>query len=132
MFGDLDELLEWVGAPAQLPVLVLGHSGGNRTLKAWLRSARVNEVVLLDGFYGKSASWTRWLTARPAARLRVVGHSTWVKSEAWWVGLPPPVRAQVMHERAGCPHMDIVTRGQWVPRVIRESSLAFVAALVSG
>ena len=131
-FGDLDALLELVGAPAQLPVLVLGHSGGHRTLKAWLRSARVEEVVLLDGFYGDAAAWTRWLTARPAARLRIVGQSTWAKSAAWWVGLPIPVRQQVTHERAGCSHMDIVTRGEWVPRVLQESSLGLAEVPVSG
>lgn len=123
VFGDLDALLEELGVSAELPVLVVGHSGGNRTLKAWLASARVEEVVLLDGFYGEAASWTKWLIARPNARLRAVGQHTWGHAESWRLGLPAEVRAQVTHERAGCPHMDIVTRGEWIPRVIRESSL---------
>ncbi|MDP1823657.1 MAG: hypothetical protein Q8L48_10455 [Archangium sp.] len=131
-FGDLDELLELVGAPVGARVLVLGHSGGNRTLKAWLTSARVEEVVLLDGFYGESASWTKWLTARPGATLRVVGQHTWDKSEKWRGSLAESVRAQVTHERAGCGHMEIVTKGEWLPRVIRESSIAVTAVSVSG
>lgn len=118
MFGDLDELLALVGAPSG-PVLVIGHSGGNRTLKSWLASARVEEVVLLDGFYGESASWTKWLSARPNASLRLVGQHTWAKAEAWRV----TQGAQVTHERAGCGHMEIVTAGEWLPRVINESSL---------
>lgn len=122
MFGDLDELLEMVGAPSG-PVLVIGHSGGNRTLKSWLRSERVEEVVLLDGFYGESTSWTKWLSSRPSASLRVVGQHTWAKGEAWRVALGGELRGQVTHQRAGCGHMEIVTAGEWLPRVISESSL---------
>lgn len=123
-FGDLDELLELVNAPAEVPVLVIGHSGGNRTLKAWLRSARVEEVVLLDGFYGDATPWTRWLTARPNATLRVVGQHTWTKGEAWRRALPSPVREQVTSQKASCSHMELVTAGDWLPRVIRESFVA--------
>jgi pimeloyl-ACP methyl ester carboxylesterase len=129
-FGDLDELLELVGAPSNGRVLVVGHSGGNRTLKAWLRSPRVEEVVLLDGFYGESASWTKWLTARPAASLRVIGQHTWPRSEAWRTTLSAELREQVIHERANCGHMELVTMGEWLPRVIQESSLA--RTLISG
>ena len=121
MFGDLDELLRLVNAEG--PVLVLGHSGGNRTMKAWLSSPRVREVVLLDGFYGGAKPWTKWLSSKPDATLRLVGQHTWAKAEAWRVGLPAALRAQVTHERAGCPHMEIVTNGDWLPRVLRESSL---------
>lgn len=124
VFEDLDALLEEVGVAAQWPVLVVGHSGGNRTLKAWLSSSRVEEVVLLDGFYGESKSWTKWLMARPNARLRAVGQHTWNQAEGWRLGLPVELREQVKHERAGCPHMDIVTKGEWLPRVIRESSVS--------
>ena len=147
MFGDLDELLRLVNAEG--PVLVLGHSGGNHTMKAWLSSPRVREVVLLDGFYGgakpwtkwlssprvrevvlldgfygDAKPWTKWLSSKTDATLRMVGQHTWAKAEAWRVGLPVALRAQVTHERAGCPHMEIVTNGDWLPRVLRESSLA--------
>ena len=121
-FDDLDALLELVHARG--PVLVLGHSGGNRTMKAWLSSTRVREVVLLDGFYGEAAPWTKWLSSRSDATLRMVGQHTWAKAEAWRTGLPLALRAQVLHEPAGCGHMEIVTNGSWLPRVIRESSLA--------
>lgn len=131
MFGDLDELLERVGAPVAARVLVIGHSGGNRTLKAWLRSTRVEEVVLLDGFYGDAAPWTRWLTERPGAVLRAVGQHTFVKAEAWRLSLPEEVREQVTHERAACGHMEIVTAGDWLPRVIAESAHPFKTAIGS-
>ena len=129
-FEDVDELLSLVGVSTPRHVLVIGHSGGNRTLKAWLSSSRVSEVVLLDGFYGETTSWTRWLSARPGARLRVVGQHTWEKAEAWRTSLPISVRAQVTHERANCKHMEIVTSGDWLPRVIRESAIG--SAAVSG
>ena len=121
-FADVDELLALAGVSLPGPVLVVGHSGGNRTLRAWLSSPRVNEVVLLDGFYGESAPWTRWLTDRPSAKLRVVGQHTWEKAEAWRRSLPGFLRARVSHEKANCKHMEIVTGGEWLPRVIRESA----------
>jgi hypothetical protein len=130
-FGDLDELLTLIDAPTG-PVLVIGHSGGNRTLKSWLRSARVEEVVLLDGFYGESASWTKWLAARPAASLRIVGQHTLAKSEAWLGALGKQLRAQVKHHAAKCGHMEIVTKGDWLPRVIQESTFAAERPLPSG
>ncbi len=123
MFGDLDELLSLVGAPDG-PVLVIGHSGGNRTLKSWLRSSRVEEVVLLDGFYGESASWTKWLSSRPNASLRIIGQHTQAKSQAWLAALDQQLRKRVTHQPANCGHMEIVTKGNWIPFVINESSLS--------
>jgi uncharacterized protein YbjT (DUF2867 family) len=123
MFGDLDELLAMIDAP-EGPVLVIGHSGGNRTLKSWLRSSRVEEVVLLDGFYGESASWTKWLTSRTSASLRIVGQHTQEKSEAWLAAQSQQVRARVTHQPAKCGHMEIITQGNWLPRVINESQLS--------
>lgn len=124
VFEGLDELLALVGAPGDLPVLVVGHSGGYRTLKAWLASPRVNEVVLLDGFYGDALPWARWLQVRPGATLRLVGQATWEKAEAWRVSLPMSLRVQVSHERAGCGHMELVTKGDWLPSVIAQSRSA--------
>ncbi len=132
LFADVDELLALAGVSLTASVLVIGHSGGNRTLKTWLSSPRVNEVVLLDGFYGEGSSWTRWLTDRPGAKLRVVGQHTWTKAEAWRMSLPLSLRAQVTHERANCKHMEIVTNGEWLPRVIRESAIASAAVAGSG
>ena len=123
MFGDLDELLSLVGAPDGA-VLVIGHSGGNRTLKSWLRSSRVEEVVLLDGFYGESASWTKWLSSRPNASLRIIGQHTQAKSQAWLAALDQQLRKRVTHQPANCGHMEIVTKGNWIPFVINESSLS--------
>ncbi len=125
-FEELDSLLaqvsKHVGAPLPETVVLLGHSGGYRTLKLWLSSTRVQEVVLLDGFYGDSAPWSQWLINRPSATLRLIGLETWDKAEAWRVGLPETVRGRVNHTPAKCPHMEIITQGEWLPRVLRESS----------
>lgn len=126
-FEDLDALLEVVGVrlggALRGPVLVVGHSGGHLTIRHWLRSPRVTEVVLLDGFYGDAAPWARWLAMRPSAKLRLIGRETWNKAEAWRLALAPRVKEQVKHERANCSHMDIVTKGDWLPRVIGELAI---------
>ncbi|MFZ5444231.1 MAG: hypothetical protein ACOZQL_29815 [Myxococcota bacterium] len=127
-FPSLDALLVRLGAVlgGALPeaVLLVGHSGGNRTLKAWLDSPRANEVVLLDGFYGDARPWRRWLEARKDARLRLVGQHTREKADLWRLGLPARLRARTTQAPARCSHMEVVTKGEWLPRAIRESSLA--------
>lgn len=131
VFGSLDSLIERlakaVGGALPEPTLLVGHSGGNRTLRAWLRSEKAKEVVVLDGFYGDAAPWTSWLDARADARLRLVGQHTHQKAEAWRAKLPGSLRARATQESARCTHMELVTKGEWLPRVIRESSLSLVA-----
>jgi hypothetical protein len=123
---DLEALLTEVAAQHRAPlptsVLVIGHSGGNRTLKAWLASERVNHVVLLDGFYGDPTPFEQWLAARGGAQLIMVGQVTYAKADAWKNGLPAVARKKVAHHAAGCSHMEIVTAGKWIPAVLRPSA----------
>lgn len=123
---DLEALLSEVArqhdAPLPTSVLVLGHSGGNRTLKAWLSSARVNHVVLLDGFYGDPTPFEKWLASRGDAQLILIGQVTYAKAEAWRSGLAAALRAKVTHHAAGCSHMEIVTAGKWIPALLRTSA----------
>jgi hypothetical protein len=132
VFPSLDELLarlaEAVGGPLPEPTLLIGHSGGVRTLRAWLRSERAEEVVLLDGFYGAPSPWTSWLRERPAAHVRLVGQHTRQRAEAWRRGLALPLRGRVTLEAAGCAHMEVVTARRWLPRVIRESAVSLLAS----
>lgn len=122
---DLEDLLREVSHQLVVPlpesVFVIGHSGGNRTLKAWLASARVNHVVLLDGFYGDPTPFEQWLAARGDAQLIMIGEVTYAKADAWRLGLLAGLRAKVTHQRAGCSHMEIVTAGKWIPAVLRRS-----------
>ena len=125
MWSNLEELLNEVarqhGVPLPQTVFVFGHSGGNRTLKAWLASARVNRVVLLDGFYGDPKPFENWLGQNDGAQLIMIGQVTFAKAEVWRAGLALTVRGRVAHRAAGCSHMQIVTAGKWIPELLRAS-----------
>ena len=60
---SLDELLLAVHdlTPFPLPhgpLVVVGHSGGFRTILLWLRDPRMQYVILLDGLYGRDWATT--------------------------------------------------------------------------
>ena len=120
-FPDLDALSAELSRALKLTLpnrtTLMGHSGAHRTLRAWLSSARATDVVLLDGFYGDGATWTKWLE-RPGTSLRLVGQATWDAGEAWRSALPNQLRKKVTHVRAGVTHMEIVTAGDWIPRIL--------------
>jgi pimeloyl-ACP methyl ester carboxylesterase len=124
-WNDLEALLNEVATQLEVPlplaVLVFGHSGGNRTVKAWLASARVNHVVLLDGFYGDPKPFERWLGNNASAQLILIGEVTFAKAKAWRTGLAATIRERVSHRPAGCSHMEIVTDGKWIPDLLREN-----------
>ena len=123
---DLEELLVEVSRQHDVPlpqtVFVFGHSGGNRTLKAWLASARVNHVVLLDGFYGDPKPFENWLGGNADAQLILIGQLTFARAETWRKGLVASSRDRVEQRAAGCSHMQIVTAGKWIPHVLRASA----------
>lgn len=125
VFDELDALVDELSATLQLALpeqtTLVGHSGGNRTLRAWLRSARATDVVLLDGFYGDPSAWTRWLSARPDAALRMVGEHTRQRADRWRAGLPRPLRVRVTLLPANASHMQIVTAGEWIPAMVARS-----------
>ncbi|MFT3710696.1 MAG: alpha/beta hydrolase [Archangium sp.] len=111
--GDLDALLLELGPVPERTVLV-GHSGGNRTLKQWLRSERAREVVLLDGMYGSTKEWSEWLARTPDARLSLVSQHTAPQASRFVAALPRALRARVSDAPAKCSHMEIVTGGKWL------------------
>lgn len=124
-FPNLDALANELSRTlrVELPdrTTLMGHSGAHRTLRAWLSSSRATDVVLLDGFYGDGATWTKWLEQR-AASLRLVGQATWDAAEAWRAELPANLQNKVTHVPAGVTHMEIVTAGDWIPRVLVDES----------
>ena len=81
-------------------------------------------MVLLDGFYGDSSAWTTWLSSSADATLRLISKDTIRNAEAWLRSLPEALRDQVKLEPAKCSHNEILTNGEWLPRVLGESSLA--------
>ncbi len=116
----LAEVATHLGVPLPTSVLLLGHSGGNRTIKGWLSAPIVDRVVLLDAFYGDASPLQRWLEARVDARLVIVSQSTAPKADAWLARLTPSMTLRISHRRATCSHMQIVTAGRWIPDLVRE------------
>jgi pimeloyl-ACP methyl ester carboxylesterase len=100
-------------------VLAIGHSGGNRTLRAWLDEGAVTDLVLLDGFYGDPTPWTTFLQKVPAARLQLVGVHTFAKAAAWRQGLPEALQARTSQEQGHTNHMGVVTDSVWIPMLVR-------------
>lgn len=120
-FTNLDVLINELARTLKTAIptntLIIGHSGAHRTLRAWLSSTRATDVVLLDGFYSDGAVWTKWLE-RPGTSLRLVGQATYDAAETWRTELPSTLKKKVTHVPAGVTHMEIVTAGDWIPRVL--------------
>jgi hypothetical protein len=77
------------------PVVVVGHSGGYKTIASWLLHGPLGQVVLIDGLYGNDDDFRRWLSARRAPRPRqlvLVGFDTQPRVEAFTLQLPLGVR----------------------------------------
>lgn len=100
-------------------VVALGHSGGNRTLRAWTTERVVTDLVLLDAFYGDPAPWTAFLSTVPGGQVELVGALTFRKAEGWRRALPAALQRRVVQAPADTDHMGVVTDGVWIPRVLR-------------
>ena len=122
-WSKLEALLETVdskaGIEAPRAVLVVGHSGGFRTIGAWLGSPLVSRVVLLDGVYGEMEVWSAWL-ARDDARLVVVSAVTKPRAEGFVKALDEAKRARVRHTITTLGHWALVSGRELLPRVIAE------------
>jgi hypothetical protein len=120
-FAALHEELEHrTGRPLPARVVVMGHSGGNRTLREWAKAGEVNDVVLLDAFYGQPAPWIAYLAKVPNGKLQLVGALTFGKADGWRSQLTPSLRNRVQQLPAGTDHMGVVTDGEWIPRLLQE------------
>lgn len=143
----LEELLATVERLAKVripggPVVVAGHSGGFRGIVPWLADPRIQEVVLLDGFYQAEQSWSDWLDGAPGGkrRLVMVGLETAARSESWLPSRPGAVflprvpakgralrkserRAPVLYMRSQHDHMAIIEKGEVLPFLLRHGLL---------
>lgn len=145
---DVDALLAEVTRLSEVkippgPLVVVGHSGAYRTVIPWLANPRIQEVVLLDGFYRGEDDFATWLAAeeKPRHRLLLVGLETARRTEAWLSkGFPdairhkrlptespangaPERRAPVVYVRSQQDHMEIVTLGTVMPEMLRWTRL---------
>lgn len=121
LFPDLDQLLVLAGAPGAR-VMALGHSGGFRTLRRWLASQRLRELVLLDAAYGDTEPFISW-GKKEGGRIKIVGFDTASKSKkiAGALGVP-------YHQGRG--HTSIVRDEGWIARFVSESRTLASSPLV--
>lgn len=141
---ELDVLLAVVQARVGEPkpagaVVVMGHSGAYKTVAGWLGHPRLERVLLIDGFYGDEAAFTRWLDGadRSFRQLVLVGFETQQRAD-WLVkrraptsrldalpylydevpaGLKKAPLVGIKSERFD--HMALVTSGRVLPWLLR-------------
>lgn len=138
-WGDLDALLATVEASGTVvpagPRVALAHSGGFRTVEAWLDGGRLDTIVLLDALYGAEPSLGRWLDdeGNHPWSLVLVGHDTSRRVERFargyddtvvLHGIPPksapPERGddRLVVVRSETGHMELVTQGRSIPALL--------------
>lgn len=100
-------------------VIAIGHSGAYRTLEGWVTEPRLKSVVLLDAFYGSSKPWEQFLSAGAPRSLAIVARSTAKRSAPFCASHP-----EVACEVSPLTHMQLVTTGQVIPRVLRAAAAA--------
>lgn len=138
---DLDELLAQVAEHGGAPmpsgkVTAVGHSGAYRTIASWLKSPRLDRVVLLDGLYAADNDFHAWLAGDEKKQLFLIGFDTtqrtgWFLQRYQDVGrldevpylydrLPPALAKQrlVFLSTHRFDHMGLVTEGRVLPWVL--------------
>lgn len=148
---SLDHLLKRVTHAVKVPlpdgpVVVVGHSGAFRTIVPWLSFKRLDEVILLDGFYNQQEQFLSWLTQVPgheANRLILVSWETRDRATALCARAPgcataPRIpdalteldhqqrNAQLLHIISQYEHMALVTDGKVIPLLLEMSPLKAV------
>jgi pimeloyl-ACP methyl ester carboxylesterase len=141
LLGAVDE-----AAPFPLPhgpVILVGHSGGFRTILDWLNEPRVQCVILLDGLYGGQTRFRAWLRTSPRGqphRMVLVAYDTWRRSNRFARRTPGAVRrasipknssnftpretrARLLFLRSQYGHMEIVNNGKVIPLLLEITAL---------
>lgn len=141
---SLDELLRTVAdrTPFPLPrgpLVVVGHSGGFRTILLWLRDPRMQYVILLDGLYAGQAEYHYWLRPHPRVpshRMVLVASDTWRQSNqlarrtygtARRRYIPVnassftsrETRARLLYLISQYNHMDMISSGKVIPVLLQ-------------
>lgn len=118
------------------PVVAMGHSGAYRTIAAWLEAPRLEEVILIDGFYWNEQEFAAWLQGDAGGRRRrlvIVGFETAERAEQFLLANfgdalvrdAVPERgidfrrrereARVVYLRSQYGHMELVAEGRVIP-----------------
>jgi len=146
---ELQALLQKVSHVIRLklpegPIVATVHSGGYRTLQAWLDHEKLDCAVMLDAMYGPTDPYQAWLTqgeraalkrfimvtadTEPRARELLRKHPSAVKRTDLpkkFTGFTLRQRhARVLYLKAeGYDHMEVVTKGVVLPLVLRLTPL---------
>lgn len=125
------------------PLVVIGHSGGFRTILLWLHDPRVQYVILLDGLYAGLADYRFWLRPHPWAkphRMILVASDTWRRSNQLARSTRGAVRRSIIptqassftaletHARLLClrsqyDHMEMISNGKVIPVLLQITPL---------
>ncbi|MCB9527554.1 MAG: hypothetical protein H6701_04005 [Myxococcales bacterium] len=124
------------------PIVVIGHSGAYRTIAEWVDHALVQQVTLLDGFYGREDKWEEFIVTGKKAKqhkLVLVGVTTTKAGVAFARrhkgvrrnGLPTRYedftraekRARLLHINARAGHSELVAGGSILPLMLRLTPL---------
>jgi hypothetical protein len=147
-WASLGDLLRAVHAATGLPrpsgpVVVIGHSAAYRTIVPWLDYEPLENVILLDAFYGNEEDYVRWLSeakGHASHRLTIVADDTVRFAEPFvkrfkdavalaalpdaWNELPPEAKkARLLYIRSQARHMQLVTDGKWLPLLLQRAPL---------
>jgi hypothetical protein len=148
-FESLVGLLDTVRSQTKLrvpdgPVVVVGHSGGFRTIVSWLASPLIEQVILLDALYNNEADFAAWLRPTPKSarehRIVLVGFETAERTEQFLASLGGAFvresipeqsaqfrrrdrQARVLYIRSQYGHMELVTEGKTLPLLLRLTQL---------
>ena len=125
------------------PIVVMGHSGGFRTVMKWIDHKLVTQVILLDALYGGERAFDDFIASGKRAKqhkLIVIGSDTATESAAFAHQYPFAVvrdqmpatvagfskrqkTAKLLYVRSQYGHMQIVTSGKVIPLLLRLTPL---------
>jgi hypothetical protein len=130
------------------PLVVIGHSGGFRTILLWRGDQRLQYLILLDGLYAGQAEFRSWLRPRPRAnphRMVLVSSDTWQQSLQFARHIsgaarrtkipadassftPRETHARLLCLRSQYEHHEIISSGKVIPMLLQISPLSALAA----
>jgi hypothetical protein len=153
-YDRLSELLREVARRTHLPrppghVVAMVHSGGFRSVAAWLEYQPLDHVILLDALYGADERFLSWALSAPGHepnKLTIVGMDTAPRAEPLLRRTPGAVMlpripddfgelsprertARILYMHAQYGHMEMVTSGRVIPVLLRRAPLAVVQML---
>lgn len=113
------------------PKTAVAHSGGFRTVRAWLFENQLDHVVLLDGLYNAEEQFGAWASTKraPASLVLVAGAGTRERTEKLVDGRDdvatveshdaPRPDARIAVVRSNVGHMEMVTKVSVIPAVLQ-------------